>query len=135
MKSKKRKEQAVQATKDSLKELGEAVQAYEKNRRGEFETLFRDAMIKRFEVAFEYFWKMLQQAAEFEGSEAAGPRPAITEAVRYGWIKDPDFWSLALDARNGSVHDYFGITHEEYHRIITRFQKELTDLLKKFQDG
>lgn len=131
MKSKKRKLQTIQTATDSLKELEEAIRAYEKNQDGTLAPLLRDAMIKRFEVAFEYAWKMLQQAAEFEGSEAAGPRPAITEALRYGWIRDPDFWSLALDARNGSVHDYFGVTYEEYHRIIIRFQKELAELVKK----
>jgi nucleotidyltransferase substrate binding protein (TIGR01987 family) len=84
-----------------------------------------DAVIKRFEIAFEYCWKLLKAAAEYQGVEANGPRPAIQEAVRFGWIKEPEFWAEALDARNGSVHDYFGISRNQYMKLIKRFSDEI----------
>ena len=93
--------------------------------------LLLDACIKRYEVLFEYSWKLLKIAVEYQGGEAPGPRPAIQEGIRYGWISDADFWALALDARNSSVHDYFGITHGEYVKIIRRFAKEMEKLLHR----
>ncbi|MFH1830042.1 MAG: HI0074 family nucleotidyltransferase substrate-binding subunit [Pseudomonadota bacterium] len=92
-----------------------------------------DAVIKRFEVAFEYTWKLMKAAAEYQGSEAFGPRPAIQEAIRYEWIDDPEFWAAALDARNGSVHDYFGITRKAYIEIVKEFVAKTKKLLKKIK--
>jgi nucleotidyltransferase substrate binding protein (TIGR01987 family) len=93
-----------------------------------------DAVIKRFEVAFEYAWKLMKAAAEYQGSEVFGPRPAIQEAIRYDWIHDPDFWADALDARNGSVHDYFGVSRDRYLEIVREFlvrAKKMTENIKK----
>lgn len=91
-----------------------------------------DAVVKRFEVSFEYAWKLMKVGAEFQGSEAFGPRPAIQEAIRYGWLDDPDFWATALDARNASVHDYFGIGNDAYLAIanafLTKSKKLIDDL-------
>jgi nucleotidyltransferase substrate binding protein (TIGR01987 family) len=89
-----------------------------------------DSCIKRFEVLFEYVWKLIKIAAEHQGSEAPGPRPAIQEGIRYGWIQDAEFWTEALDARNGSVHDYFGISTEAYLAIIQNFSKKVPTLFK-----
>ena len=88
-----------------------------------------DALVKRFEVSFEYAWKLMKVAAEHEGSDAPGPRLAIQEAVKYGWIDDPEFWAYALDARNGSVHDYFGITHEAYYTLVRNFVEKLDGMI------
>lgn len=85
-----------------------------------------DAVIKRFKTLFEYVWKLLKWAAEYQGVEAPGPRPAIQEAVRFGWIDDPEFWVDVLDARNGSVHDYFGIEVSAYLSLIHRFADDVT---------
>jgi nucleotidyltransferase substrate binding protein (TIGR01987 family) len=73
-----------------------------------------DAVAKRFEASFEYFWKYLKTAVEWQGTEAPGPRPAIAAAHTYGWIEDPEAWAGYLEARNAGVHDYFGLSSEEY---------------------
>lgn len=96
-------------------------------------SILYDACVKRYEVLFEYTWKLLKIASEYQGQEAPGPRPAIQEGLRFGWIEDPEFWADALDARNGSVHDYFGVTQQEYLNIMNRFVKEAGKLSKNLE--
>ena len=125
---------AAEAMRHALDELTEALaflDGLKKGAAGRERDIARDAIIKRFEVAFEYAWKLMKAAAEYQGTEAAGPRPAIQEAVRYGWIDDPEFWADALEARNGSVHDYFGMTKVRYLAIIREFARKADGLVVK----
>lgn len=121
---------SIEASQDSLKKLQEAIGALRKSSPPQRE-LFRDALVKRFESAFEYCWRMLKAAAEFQGTEATGPRPAILEGVRYGWIADPDWWATCLDTRNESVHDYFGTSRKGQEETVFRFTHELETLIEK----
>lgn len=93
--------------------------------------LLKDTVIKRFEVLFEYVWKLLKKAAEYQGQEVPGPRIAIQEGLRYGWIEEPEYWALALDARNGSVHDYYAVSEDEYLEIARSLVPKTHELLKK----
>lgn len=122
---------STKACEDSLTKLKESLEVLEKNEADKkFFGILADAAIKRFEVAFEYSWKLMKAAVEYQGAEAFGPRPAIQEAIRFGYIKSPESWAQALDARNASVHDYFGITVVEYLKIIRRFVKETEPLIE-----
>lgn len=113
---------ALQRAQQSLEELREAQNVLAKMTEGDKQRgLLVDATVKRFEVCFEYFWKLLKAASEYQGVEAPGPRPAIREGVRFQWIVDPEFWAHALDARNGSVRDYFGIPEVQYLQLIAQF--------------
>ena len=126
---------SLEATKKANSRLLEAIDTLKNESskdKSKKEVLF-DAVVKRFEVLFEYTWKMLKVASEYEGIEAPGPRPAIQEAVRFGWITDPEFWAEALDARNGSVHDYFGISEDKYLKVITRFNKEIESIIPRLE--
>jgi nucleotidyltransferase substrate binding protein (TIGR01987 family) len=114
---------------ESLRGLEESITAFEKESDPKKAEMIRDAYTKRFEILFEYTWKALKMTAEYQGGEAAGPRPALLEAIRFGWIKDGDFWAEALEARNGSVHDYFGISREAFFRIVKRFADEVRTLV------
>lgn len=125
---------AIKACEESLNKLKVAFKMLDEtdadhDRIGAYE----DAVIKRFEVAFEYCWKMIKVAVEYEGREAYGPRPAISEAIHFGWIEDPEFWTQALDARNNSVHDYFGISRSVYFKIVNRFIKEASNLAERLK--
>lgn len=80
-----------------------------------------DAVAKRFEVSFEYVWRSLKAAGQYQGLDIQGPRPAILAAVRFGWVDDKQQWAGFLDARNPGVHDYFGLSSEEYAAIAQRF--------------
>lgn len=98
-------------------------------------SLHVDAVVKRFETLFEYVWKAFKSAAEYQGVEAPGPRPAIQEAVRFGWIRKPELWTAALDARNGSVHDYFGMPIDEYLKIIRKYNDDIAAVLARLPSG
>lgn len=126
-------EAAASAFTTALDKLNESLAAMDNSKEDEYYTVFEDAVIKRFEVAFEYFWKLLKIAAEYEGSEAPGPRPAIQEGVKFSWIDEPEFWADALDARNGSVHDYFGISRSEYIKIVRKFAKASLTAVEKIE--
>ena len=121
---------AIDAVQDANKKLHESLSMLDaaKLSTSQHEVVV-DAVIKRFEIAFEYCWKLLKLAAEYQGVEANGPRPAIQEAVRFGWIEDPEFWAEALDARNGSVHDYFGVSRSQYVKLVRKFSKEIDRIL------
>jgi nucleotidyltransferase substrate binding protein (TIGR01987 family) len=92
-----------------------------------------DASVKRFETLFEYMWKLLKSASEYQGVEAPGPRPAIQQAVRFGWITDPEFWANTMDIRNGTVHDYFGVSVEQLLGTIKQFAKEVTVVIQRIK--
>lgn len=125
---------SLTAAQKSLDLLNEALEMLKKDSPdSKYRSLYIDSIIKRYEVLFEYTWKLFKVAIDYQGGEAPGPRPAIQEAIRFGWIKDPEFWALAIDARNGSVHDYFGITHDEYLEIIRRFAKETEKIMEKLK--
>ncbi|HCU25623.1 MAG TPA: hypothetical protein DF383_11460 [Deltaproteobacteria bacterium] len=123
--------QALKKCQESLQKLSEALRLFQAEQEVVLKSLLLDACIKRYEVAFEYAWKLFKIASEYEGSEAPGPRPAIQEALKFRWIEAPEFWALALDARNGSVHDYFGVSNEDYQKIMERFARILPEALKK----
>jgi hypothetical protein len=82
---------------------------------------------------FEYVWKFLKTAGEYQGSEIPGPRPAILEAARYGWIKDREIWAGFLEARNAGIHDYFGLSSEEYAGIARNYYAAAVDSIKRIQ--
>lgn len=126
---------ALEAARGSVEKLKEALKVYDGTKaKDENREILADAVIKRFEVAFEYCWKLMKAGCEYQGGEAFGPRPAIQESIRFGWIENPDFWAQALDARNGSVHDYFNIPRSVYLEIVKRFVKEVSPLFKAVGD-
>ncbi|MCP5464887.1 MAG: nucleotidyltransferase substrate binding protein [Deltaproteobacteria bacterium] len=110
----------------------DATQKIKNQNSQEFQIHF-DASIKRFEVLMEYSWKLLKIAAEYQGLEAPGPRPAIQEGIHLGWITDPELWADALSARNGSVHDYFQISKTDYLELIENFMDSLSNTLDNIE--
>jgi len=114
---------------EALGKLKESLELLDSNRnKTDLNEICTDAVVKRFEVCFEYCWKVMKAAADYQGTEAFGPRPAIQEAIKFGWIDDPEFWANALDARNGSVHDYFGMTMDQYISLVKQFTKKAGEL-------
>lgn len=76
---------------------------------------------KAFEILVEYAWRELKIAVEEEGLDAPSPKAAIKAAARLGWIQDPETWLNCIEARNNSVHDYFGISKQEYLALADNF--------------
>lgn len=69
---------------------------------------------KAFEVLVEYAWRELKAVVEDEGLDAPSPKMAVKQAARLNLITEPETWLDCIDARNNSVHDYFGIPAKEY---------------------
>lgn len=117
----------------SLEELHKAINYLDLDISAKDRWVRLDAVAKRFEVSFEYFWKFLKAAGEYQGSEIPGPRPAILEAARYGWIQNREIWAGFLEARNAGVHDYFGLSSEEYAGIARDFYAAAVECVKQIQ--
>lgn len=73
----------------------------------------RDAVIQRFEYVFELAWKTMQAACVVKGQSPRSPRDAIRRAFELGWMRDPDPWFRAQDARNLTSHTYNETLAEE----------------------
>lgn len=79
------------------------------------------AVSKAFEVAVEYGWRELKRRVEDEGLEAPSPKDAVRKAAKLHFIKDPEAWLTAIEGRNASVHDYFGIGEKELLELAETF--------------
>lgn len=106
---------------ESLRNLSAAISHYRKREKGDPLPLL--AMTKAFEVAVEYAWRHLKKRVEDEGLDCPSPKAAVREAARIGIIADPSLYVEAINARNASVHDYFGISDEEFLNLAERFLK------------
>ncbi len=84
---------------------------------------------KSLEVLFEYVWKELKNRVEEEGLFAVSPKEAIRQAARLEKITEPERWIAITNARNDSVHDYFGIPKSKYVELAAEFVK-LIDFMK-----
>lgn len=85
---------------------------------------------KAFEVAVEYGWRELKQKVENEGLEALSPKDAVRQSAQIGIIKKPQAWLESIDARNNSVHDYFGIGEKEFVELAEKFVDLVKGLLQ-----
>lgn len=108
---------------ESIQDLGEAREQY----KGKDSRLHFLAVSKAFENLVENSWRLLKRRVEHEGLEATSPRTTIKQAAKLHLITDPEIWLDCIDARNNSVHDYFGISQEEYLELA----RKLLDLVKK----
>lgn len=92
-------------------------------------TEFRDASIKRFEFAFETFWKAIRALLEKEGKESNSPRQAFTGAYQLYWIENQQIWIDMIDDRNICVHVY---DEAQVDKIFSHFPTYLTEMQKVF---
>ena len=86
---------------------------------------------KAFENLVEYGWKELKVRVEDEGLEAQSPKEAVRAAAKLGFIKDPQLWIDCVNARNNSVHDYFGLPPESYVKLAEKFLMAVQELSQR----
>lgn len=104
---------------ESLSQLKAALKAYDQaNKESQLEFL---ALSKAFEVAVEYAWRKLKIMVEDDGLDAPSPKAAVKQAAKIGIISEADSWLACIDARNDSVHDYFGIPESDYVSLARKF--------------
>lgn len=115
---------------NSVKRLNEASTAYKSDSDNEF---FQDALIKRFELAFELAWKTLRIYLINEGYSlnTGSPKGVLSLAFQEDVIKNEQLWLEMLSDRNNAAHDYDNeLAKAVAERICTRYAKELTKLVK-----
>ena len=113
--------------KSALNNLEEAIKKHHDDKSDSELPLL--ALTKAFEVAVEYGWRELKRYAENEGLEVQTPKEAVRQAMKTKCIDKPDIWITAINARNNSVHDYFGIGETEFVKIIESFYYEAKKFL------
>lgn len=106
---------------EALGNLSSAIEGYQK--KGKHDPLPLLALTKAFEVAVEYAWRSLKKRVEDEGLDCPSPKAAVREAAKLGFISDPALYLKTIEARNASVHDYFGISTDEFVRLAQEFTK------------
>lgn len=84
---------------------------------------------KSFEICLEYAWKHLKKEVDEHGIEVFSPKDTIKAAGRIGLIDDVEIWLDFLVDRNLAVHDYLGISNDEYLKTIEKFLDEVKKLL------
>jgi nucleotidyltransferase substrate binding protein (TIGR01987 family) len=94
--------------------------------------ILRLARSKAFENAIECCWKWFKLIAQKESIEVLSPKDAIRAAGKLKIIRDTETWMKYLDARNYSVHDYFGLDEKSYRQLIEHFSVEFTYLVQKY---
>lgn len=112
----------IDKLKRSTAELEEALKFTEKAKKQSF---YLKGIAKSYEVCFEYAWKYLQQNLSDEGIESYSPKEAIKHAGKIGLIDDVEKWLNFLQDRNFAVHDYLGISDEEYLKTVQTFYREV----------
>ena len=113
--------------KDSLQQLTEALAEYRQSNQPEHLRFLTVA--KAFEVAIEYTWKELKRAVEDQGLEADSPKDAVRQAAKLKLIQNPDRWIHFINTRNQSTHDYYGVSDQEYLKVIEEFLVECLTII------
>jgi nucleotidyltransferase substrate binding protein (TIGR01987 family) len=93
--------------------------------------IVRDSAIKRFEITFELFWKLLKEFAVFHGFEANSPRRAIQEAFHIGIIPEEEAFVDMLDVRNLCSHTYSEDLAENIYPRLPGFANAMRKVYEK----
>lgn len=110
---------------DSIDALEGALKYKDKAKEDKF---YFAGISKSFEVCLEYAWKYFKRLAEDEGLEVFSPKEAIKYAGRLKAIDDVEKWLDFLEDRNLAVHDYLGMSDEDYLKTIVEFLREVKKL-------
>jgi len=104
-----------------VRSVNELKAAFAHRSKAETDYLTYAGIAKCFEVCLEYSWKFLKRRIEAEGLEAFSPKDVVKVAGQAGIIGDVELWLKAISIRNIAVHDYLGISQNEYLSLIDSF--------------
>jgi nucleotidyltransferase substrate binding protein (TIGR01987 family) len=110
---------------ESVKDLEHALSFLPKAKK---EPFFYAGISKNFEVCLEYAWKYLKRKCVEEGVDVYSPKETLRAAGRLNFIDDVEKWFSFLKDRNLAVHDYLGISDEDYLKTIQEFLAEVKKL-------
>lgn len=94
-------------------------------KKGSKDPFYFAGIAKCFEICLEYAWKYFKKSAVQEGFDAYSPKESIKLAGRMGLIDNVELWLKFLEDRNKAVHDYIGVSDDDYLKTIKDFLKEV----------
>jgi len=98
--------------------------------RAKREHIIYAGIAKCFEVCLEYAWKYLKRELEVSGIDVFSPKEVVKAAGQAGLIDDVELWLQCINVRNFAVHDYLGVTVDEYLSTIEAFLPLVTALTR-----
>lgn len=95
-----------------------------------YQTIVRDAAIKRFEYSFDIFWKFFKDYLRvLEGIECASPKSCFREAFKVGILSEETVEVLEMtDDKNISTHTYDEKAIEEIYHQVGDYWKLMDEL-------
>lgn len=111
----------------SIKELEKAMRFADKIASDRF---YFAGISKCYEVCLEYAWKFFKRRAIDEGLEVYSPKDAVKAAGRLKIIDNVEKWLDFIEDRNLAVHDYLGVSDEDYLKTIREFLLEVKKVVK-----
>lgn len=96
------------------------------------EEVYRDSIIKKYEMLEDLTWKLLSKIFKASGLEINNPRGCYKQAFKEGFIEDIDIWNNILLSRNTTAHLY---SEEDYEvikkNILEIYINAIEELLEK----
>ncbi|TFJ91823.1 HI0074 family nucleotidyltransferase substrate-binding subunit [Lentibacillus salicampi] len=90
--------------------------------------VYRDSIIKKYEMLEELVWKLLSKFFKSRGLELNNPRSCYKQAFKEGLIEDISIWNDVLGSRNSTAHIY---NEEDYEKIKGKIINEYTEAVEK----
>ncbi|MBA2879259.1 hypothetical protein HNR63_002331 [Anoxybacillus kamchatkensis] len=92
---------------------------------GLMKEVYRDSIVKKYEILEDQLWKLLSKIFKASGLELHSPRACYRQAFKEGWIEHIDIWndmlsSHANSACQCSLIDEFDSLNKEIARQIER---------------
>lgn len=92
--------------------------------------VYRDSIIKKYEMLEEVVWKLLSKMFKSSGLEINNPRGCYKQAFKEGLIEDIELWNDILASRNSTAHvyneeDYENIKNKIVHHYLSAIEKLL----------
>lgn len=117
-----------------LESFKDAVQSFEEALIAPKTELSRDAAIKRFELAFELSWKLLQRNLREQGLDCQSPKSCYQAGLANKLVSDEAVTTLMIADRNFSVHTYNEKFAEELFSRLPKYQVIFDELIKALEN-
>ena len=94
--------------------------------------VYRDSIIKKYEMLEDLTWKFLSKIFKDRGLEINSPKGCYRQAFKEGWIEDIEIWNEILISRNTTAHIYNEHDYEEIkNRILDSYIEAIDELIFK----
>ncbi len=90
--------------------------------------VYRDSIIKKYEMLEDLTWKLLSKIFKDSGLEINNPKGCYRQAFKDGWIDNIDIWNDILLLRNTTTHIY---NEQEYEEIKNKIIEEYIIAIEK----